>query len=83
MTSIISGFQGKIPVSGRLGAPYVAEQHNVAACAKHYVGDGGTTKGINENNTVATFHELLGIHMPPYYTAVIRGVSTIMVSYSS
>ncbi|CAD6248194.1 unnamed protein product [Miscanthus lutarioriparius] len=83
MTSIISGFQGEIPASGRLGAPYVAGQHNVAACAKHYVGDGGTTRGINENNTVATFHELLGIHMPPYYTAVIRGVSTIMVSYSS
>ncbi|CAD6251991.1 unnamed protein product [Miscanthus lutarioriparius] len=83
MTSIISGFQGEIPASGRLGAPYVAGQHNVAACAKHYVVDGGTTRGINENNTVATFHELLGVHMPPYYTAVIRGVSTIMVSYSS
>jgi hypothetical protein len=32
---------------------------------------------------MATFHQLLGIHMPPYYSAVIQGVSTIMVSYSS
>ncbi|KAG2588199.1 hypothetical protein PVAP13_5NG197300 [Panicum virgatum] len=63
--------------------PFIAGQRNVAACAKHYVGDGGTTRGINENNTVATFHQLLGIHMPPYYSAVIQGVSTIMVSYSS
>jgi beta-glucosidase len=84
MTSIISGFQGEIPANGRLGAPFVSTgQRNVAACAKHYVGDGGTTKGINENNTVATFHELLSIHMPPYYNAVIRGVSTVMVSFSS
>jgi len=83
MTSIVSGFQGEIPATGRLGTPYVAGQRNVAACAKHYVGDGGTTRGINENNTVATFHDLLGIHMRPYYTAAIRGVSTIMVSYSS
>jgi len=83
MTSIISGFQGEIPVNGRLGAPFVAGQHNVAACAKHYVGDGGTTDGINENNTVTTFHELLSIHMPPYYNAIIRGVSTVMVSFSS
>ncbi|RCV05631.1 hypothetical protein SETIT_1G098200v2 [Setaria italica] len=83
MTSIISGFQGEIPANGRLGAPSVSGQRNVAACAKHYVGDGGTTNGINENNTVATFHELLSIHMPPYYNAVIRGVSTVMVSFSS
>ncbi|PUZ73929.1 hypothetical protein GQ55_1G025000 [Panicum hallii var. hallii] len=83
MTSIISGFQGEIPAGGRQGAPFVAGQRSVAACSKHYVGDGGTTKGINENNTVATFHELLSVHMPPYYNAVIRGVSTVMISYSS
>ncbi|KAK3155936.1 hypothetical protein QOZ80_2AG0100660 [Eleusine coracana subsp. coracana] len=83
MTSIISGFQGEIPANGRLGAPFVAGQRSVAACAKHYVGDGGTTDGINENNTVASFHDLLSVHMPPYYNAVIRGVSTVMVSYSS
>ncbi|CAN6271323.1 unnamed protein product [Urochloa humidicola] len=83
MTSIISGFQGEIPAGGRPGAPFLAGQRSVAACSKHYVGDGGTTKGINENNTVATFHELLSIHMPPYYNAVIRGVSTVMISYSS
>ncbi|KAJ4796156.1 Glycosyl hydrolase family protein [Rhynchospora pubera] len=55
---------------------------NVAACAKHYVGDGGTQKGINENNTVTSLRGLLSIHMPPYYSAIARGVSTIMVSYS-
>ncbi|KAF8677127.1 hypothetical protein HU200_046594 [Digitaria exilis] len=83
MTSIISGFQGEIPAGGALGVPFMAGQRNVAACSKHYVGDGGTTKGINENNTVATFHELLSIHMKPYYNAVIRGVSTVMISYNS
>nr|CAB3476652.1 unnamed protein product [Digitaria exilis] len=83
MTSIIPGLQGEIPANGRRGVPFVAGQRNVAACSKHYVGDGGTTKGINENNTVATFHDLLAIHMPPYYSAVIQGVSTVMVSFSS
>lgn len=65
-----------------LTRPYLCRR-NVAACAKHYVGDGGTTKGINENNTVATRHELLSIHMPAYYDSIIKGVSTVMVSYSS
>ena len=83
MTSIVSGFQGEIPAGGRKGAPFVAGPRNVAACAKHYVGDGGTAGGINANDTAATFHELLAVHMPPYYNAVIRGVSTVMVSYST
>lgn len=39
--------------------------------------------GINENNTIIDQHGLLSIHMPPYYSAVIKGVSTVMVSYSS
>ncbi|XP_022980569.1 uncharacterized protein LOC111479898 [Cucurbita maxima] len=83
MTEIISGLQGEIPANSRKGVPYVAGREKVAACAKHYVGDGGTTKGINENNTVANRHELLSIHMPGYYNSIIKGVSTIMISYSS
>jgi len=47
------------------------------------VGDGGTTKGINENNTVINYKGLLGIHMPAYYDSVIKGVSTVMISYTS
>ncbi|KAL8509610.1 hypothetical protein ACS0TY_016729 [Phlomoides rotata] len=54
----------------------------VVGCAKH-VGGGGTTKGINENNTEATRHKLLSIHMPAYYDSVIKGISTVMISYSS
>jgi hypothetical protein len=56
---------------------------NVAACAKHFVGDGGTTKGIDENNTVINYKGLINIHMTPYFDAIAKGVSTIMVSYSS
>ncbi|KAK9042307.1 hypothetical protein V6N11_017384 [Hibiscus sabdariffa] len=83
MTEIIPGLQGDIPPNSPKGVPFVAGKTKVAACAKHYVGDGGTTKGINENNTVIDWHGLLSIHMPGYYSSIIKGVSTIMVSYSS
>ncbi|KAK6126544.1 hypothetical protein DH2020_039712 [Rehmannia glutinosa] len=83
MTELIPGLQGDIPPNSRKGVPYVAGQEKVVACAKHYVGDGGTTEGINENNTVASRHELLSIHMPAYYDSIIKGVSTVMISYSS
>ncbi|XP_071710151.1 uncharacterized protein [Rutidosis leptorrhynchoides] len=83
MTDIILGLQGEIPKGSRLGVPYVAGKDKVAACAKHFVADGGTTHGIDENNTVANEHDLLNIHMPPYYNSIIKGVSTVMASYSS
>lgn len=55
----------------------------VLACAKHYVGDGGTTQGIDHNNTVTNWEELLAIHMPAYNDSIMKGVSTVMISYSS
>ncbi|XP_002525724.2 beta-glucosidase BoGH3B [Ricinus communis] len=83
MTEIVPGLQGDIPSGSPKGVPFLAGKTKVAACAKHYVGDGGTTDGINENNTVISRHGLLSIHMPGYYNSIIKGVSTVMVSYSS
>ncbi|MBE8520790.1 glycoside hydrolase family 3 C-terminal domain-containing protein [Amycolatopsis sp. H6(2020)] len=67
MTSIITGLQAK----------------GVMATAKHYVGDGGTTGGVNEGNTEIGEQELRAIHLPPFRAAVQRGVGSVMISYSS
>ncbi|RVW42102.1 Beta-glucosidase BoGH3B [Vitis vinifera] len=83
MTTIITGLQGEIPTNSRAGMPYVGGKNKVAACAKHFVGDGGTTHGINENNTVIDWKGLMKIHMPAYHPSIGRGVATVMVSYSS
>ncbi|CAN0923348.1 Beta-glucosidase BoGH3B [Linum grandiflorum] len=84
MTEIITGLQGDIPANSRKGVPFVDNGGTkVAACAKHYVGDGGTTKGINENNTVVNSNGLMSIHMPAYFNSISKGVATVMVSYSS
>ncbi|CAA0837009.1 Glycosyl hydrolase family protein [Striga hermonthica] len=80
MTDIIYGLQGEPPVKG---VPYVGGKDKVVACAKHFVGDGGTINGIDENNTFTDWKGLTSIHMPGYYHSIIKGVSTIMVSYSS
>ncbi|KAL8095055.1 uncharacterized protein LOC141689317 [Apium graveolens] len=83
MTEIIPGLQGDIPANSRKGVPFVGGKQKVAACAKHYLGDGGTNKGINENNTIISANGLFSIHMPAYYNSVIKGVATVMISYSS
>lgn len=58
-------------------------RENVVACAKHFVGDGGTMNGINEGDTISSYDELERIHMAPYLDCIAQGVCTIMASYSS
>lgn len=70
----VEGLQGKV-----LGA----NRTSILACAKHFVGDGGTTDGINEGNTQVSEKVLREIHLKPYYSAIKAGVGSIMVSYSS
>ncbi|XP_057548714.1 uncharacterized protein LOC130827110 isoform X2 [Amaranthus tricolor] len=82
MTEIIPGLQGDVPAN-QAGFPYVNGKTKVAGCAKHFVGDGGTHNGINENNTVIPLEGLLDIHMPAYLDSIRKGVATVMVSYSS
>nr|GMD69615.1 lysosomal beta glucosidase-like [Ipomoea batatas] len=83
MTEIIDGLQGDVPKDYPKGFPYVGGKSKVVACAKHFVGDGGTTYGVDEGNTVIDWEGLLSIHMPAYYPSILKGVSTVMVSYSS
>ena len=69
----------------------------VLACAKHYVGDGGTAWGtglpsnqapggrfpLDQGDVRLSEAELRRLHMPGYVTAIAAGVGTIMPSYSS
>ena len=56
---------------------------SVIACAKHWVGDGGTTHGIDQGETTLALSELQAIHIAPYYPALDDGVLTIMASFNS
>jgi len=55
----------------------------VLACAKHFVGDGGTAGGKDQGTTICSEEELRAIHLPGYIAAVKAGVGSIMASYSS
>lgn len=61
----------------------------VVACAKHFIGDGGTAYGSNgktgldQGNTMVDEATLRAIHMAGYPAAIAAGVGTIMPSYSS
>ncbi|RID58474.1 hypothetical protein BRARA_F01774, partial [Brassica rapa] len=75
MTSIVSGLQGPPPEGHPAGYPFLAGRNNVVACAKHFVGDGGTEMGKNEWDTIASYEDLERIHMAPYLNCLAQGVS--------
>ncbi|KAM0022556.1 putative glucan 1,3-beta-glucosidase [Helianthus debilis subsp. tardiflorus] len=83
LTKIISGLQGEITDDSEKGAPFVNGQQKIVACAKHYVGDGETHLGENTGNMMISSKKMFDIHMPAYNDSVIKGVATIMTSYSS
>lgn len=61
----------------------LADPMAVLACAKHYLGDGGTTGGVDQGNTVCDEATLRRLYLPPYAEAVRAGVGSVMISYSS
>ena len=84
----VRGFQGED----------LTDPLRVLACAKHYVGDGGTVYGsgtvaletdktkhwpMDQGDTRLSEADLRRIHMAGYKTAIEEGVGSIMPSYSS
>jgi beta-glucosidase len=58
-------------------------QDSVVACAKHWVGDGGTAHGIEQGDTRVSEQELRRLHMAAYLPAIKAGVLSVMVSFNS
>ncbi len=69
----VRGFQGQ----------QLSDSSVVLACAKHYVGDGGTLNGVDQGNDLCDEATLRKLYLPPYEAAIKAGVGSIMVSYSS
>ena len=69
----VRGFQGK----------KLSDPNSVLACAKHFIGDGGTKDGVDQGNDVCDEATIRKLYLPPYQAAIKAGVGSIMVSYSS
>ncbi len=73
---------GAAAIRGYQGAS-LSDSTSILACAKHYVGDGGTQSGIDQGNTILDETDLRRIHLAPYVDAVEVGVGSVMASYNS
>jgi beta-glucosidase len=86
---------GEAAVRGMQGSG-LGDPLGIAACAKHFAGDGGTAFGtgvssgkgslhypLDQGDTRLTDPDFRRIHLQGYITAIQAGVATIMPSYSS
>ncbi|MGC8643278.1 MAG: glycoside hydrolase family 3 protein [Isosphaeraceae bacterium] len=77
----LAEINGAAAVRGLQGAS-LADATSVLACAKHYMGDGGTTGGVDQGNTECDEATLRKVHLPGYVSSIKAGAGSIMASYS-
>ncbi len=73
---------GEASVLGLQGTD-LTQNTSVLACAKHFVGDGGTVGGQDQGNVTLDESAIRSLHLYPYTGALSAGVQTVMASYSS
>ena len=74
---IVNGLQGK------LGSDDFMTDNRVISCAKHFLADGATEKGIDQGDAKIDINDLVNVHAAGYYSAIPAGVQTVMASFSS
>lgn len=78
-------FSDSPKLAGELGAAAVRglQENHVLACAKHYVGDGGTRDGVDQGDVVLAEAALRKMHLAPYLPSLQAGVGSVMASFNS
>jgi len=74
---IVIGLQGHKGDSDFMG------DGKVISCAKHFLADGATDKGVDQGDALISEEELYKVHAAGYYSAIPAGVQTVMSSFSS
>ena len=82
-TPEINAMMAEAYVRGLQGYGDMSRPDAMAACAKHFIGDGGTTDGVNGGITELSDATMKALHLPPYRAAVAEGVASIMPSYNA
>ena len=75
--AMVRGLQGTLVA----GKPVASDR--VAATAKHFLADGGTTDGKDQGSFDLDEGRLVSVHAPGYPPAIEAGALTVMVSFSS
>tara|TARA_E500000178_G_scaffold330913_1_gene363248 strand:+ start:7155 stop:10604 length:3450 start_codon:yes stop_codon:yes gene_type:complete len=70
-------------LQGEGGTVDLFDPGRIVATAKHFIGDGGTTNGIDQGNTDISEQDLRDIHGAGYFSSLEAGVQTVMATFNS
>ncbi len=70
-------------LQGTPGAEGFLDERRVIATVKHFLGDGGTERGVDQGENLASEAELRDVHGAGYRTGLAAGAQTVMASYNS
>jgi beta-glucosidase len=73
---------GKAAIEGYQGDD-LSDSDTILACAKHYVGDGGTSGGVDRGDTICSEEYLRKAYIYPYISALEVPVGSVMASFNS
>ncbi len=76
----LCGIMAAAAVKGYQGEN-LSSMDTILACAKHYVGSGGTENGIDQGNALLGDRELWEGHLSVFDAAVDAGAGSVMISY--
>lgn len=70
-------------LQGVAGTDDLLSGDHIVATAKHWVGDGGTDRGIDQGDNRSSEADMRDIHAAGYPPAIAAGVQTVMASFNS
>ncbi|WP_282110354.1 glycoside hydrolase family 3 protein [Shewanella algicola] len=74
--AIVEGLQGAV------NGDFLSDQR-VLSTVKHFLGDGGTEKGIDQGDNIATEKMLVDVHAQGYVGGLNAGAQSVMASFNS
>ena len=82
---IVNQYAGRMitGLQGNASSPDFLSSSRVVATAKHFIGDGGTSQGVDRGDNLSSEQQLLDIHAQGYLSALRAGAQTVMASFNS
>jgi beta-glucosidase len=82
-TPEINSRMGAAITRGMQGDGDMSRTSSMAACVKHYLGDGGTAGGVNGGITTLAEATMRALHFPPYVACAREKMASVMPSYNA
>lgn len=80
---IVYRYAGKMVEGLQGGAEGLKSDTQVIANVKHWIGDGGTSHGVDRGKTHASLEDLINIHAVGYFSGLEAGAQAVMSSFNS